>query len=294
MSSATSAVRATLYSRTLRWIVVGLATVVVTALAVLYGGSSLRMARTYDASIPALRLSEPGSVERGERLAGVYACKDCHGTHGRIFFDVPMVGRLIAPDLARTAPKYTDAELVGLLRHGIKRDRTSAIIMPADALSSLADADVADIIAWLRALKPESETETAETTVGPLARLGMISGGFPFSTDMQHDPSPPATRPTGDQLALGEYLTKTACNHCHRMDEDHVVKPGLTAPPVRPMGQSYDAGQFKDLLRTGKALGDRKLELMSDVARSSFSHLTDEEIAAIHAYLNAPVAEPAK
>jgi hypothetical protein len=54
------------------------------------------------------------------------------------------------------------------------------------------------------------------------------------------------------------------------------------------MTQSYDLEQFTRLMRTGKALGDRELELMSSVSRDGFSHLTDEEIAAIHAYLNAP------
>lgn len=284
-------VRAVLFSRTVRWIAGSLAAIFIISVTVLYAGSSWRIARTYDTVTPPLRITAAGSVDHGDRLASVYGCKDCHGTHGRVFFDVPMVGRLVAPDLARIVPLYDDTQLVALLRRGIKHDRTSALAMPADGLSVLADTDIADIIAWLRARKPDAETETAETSFGPLGRLGVLTGGFPFSADMQHDPAPPAERPTGSQRALGEYMVKSACNHCHRLDEEHVVKPGLTAPPVRPMSQSYDLAQFTELLRTGKALGDRKLELMSDVARGSLSHLTDEEIAAIHAYLNAPVPE---
>lgn len=199
-----------------------------------------------------------------------------------------MVGRLVAPDLARSAPLYSDAELVTLLRHGIKRDRTSASAMPADGLSALADADIADIVAWLRAQQPDAETETAATSFGPLGRIAIISGSFPLSANLPHDPAPPVTRPEQTQSALGEYLVKTACNHCHRLDEEHQVTPTLTAPPVRPMSQSYDLAQFTHLMRTGKGLGDRELELMSEVSRDSFKYLNDEEIAAIHAYLNAP------
>lgn len=54
------------------------------------------------------------------------------------------------------------------------------------------------------------------------------------------------------------------------------------------MTQAYDLEQFTHLLRTGKGAGERELQLMSPVAREAFVHLTDEEIAALHAYLNAP------
>lgn len=284
-----SSARAALLSKPMRWIAGALVGVAALSAAVLYGGSAWRMARTYDAPAQTLRLAHAAAPERGERLAAVYGCKDCHGTHGRIFFDVPMVGRLVAPDLARAVALYSDAELVAVIRQGIKRDRTSALAMPADAFSSMADEDVADIIAWLRRLKPDGETETAETRLGPLGRVAAITGGFPFSADMPRDPAPPAARPDGaDPIALGGYLVTSSCNHCHRLDEEHVVKPGLTAPPVRPMAQSYDIAQFTQLLRTGKALGDRELVLMSDVSRGAFSRLTDDEIAAIHAYLNTP------
>jgi len=285
--SRTSAARAILFSKPVRLIAGTLAALIVTAIAVVYGGSAWRMAQTYDTPVQALRLTQAPSAERGERLGSVFGCKDCHGTRGRIFFEVPMIGRLIAPDLARASQRYSDSELVAALRQGVKRDRTSAIVMPADAFSSMSDDDVADVIAWMRALKPESKTETAETTLGPLGRFAVITGGFPFSADMPRNPAPLALRPT-EKLALGEYLVKSSCNHCHRLDEEHVVKPGLTAPPVRPMTQSYDLDQFKHLLRTGKALGDRELVLMSDVARSAFSRLDEAEIEAIHAYLNAP------
>jgi len=34
------------------------------------------------------------------------------------------------------------------------------------------------------------------------------------------------------------------------------------------------------------AMGNRDLELMSEIAREDLSHMTDTEIDAIHAYLN--------
>jgi cytochrome c553 len=287
MSLATT-VRAVLFSKSLRWIAGGLFGFVAIAAAALYGGSEWRLGRTYERPAIVLNPPEPPSAARGERLSILQGCQGCHGTHGRVFVDDPALGRLIAPDLARKAATYTDAELAVLIRAGIKRDNTSALIMATNAMSSLADQDVADIIAWLRALKVEAETETASTSFAPLSRFLILTGGLPISADLPRDPAPPAARPTSSPHAAGEYLVKTACAHCHELDEARELKPGLTAPPVRPMTQSYDLEQFTRLMRTGKALGDRELELMSDVSRDGFSHLTDEEIAAIHAYLNAP------
>jgi cytochrome c553 len=287
MSLATT-LRAALLSKTLRWIAGGLLGTIIIATATLYVGSEWRLGRTYERPVIALNPPEQPSAERGHRLSLLNGCQGCHGTHGRIFADVPALGRLVAPDLARKAKDYTDAELAVLIRAGIKRDNTSALIMATNAMSSLADQDVADIIAWIRALKEEPQTETASTSFAPLGRLLVLTRGLPISADMPRDPTPPTARPTTPPQAAGEYLVKTACAHCHALDEERELKPGLKAPPVRPMTQSYDLEQFTRLMRTGKALGDRELELMSSVSRDGFSHLTDEEIAAIHAYLNAP------
>jgi len=41
------------------------------------------------------------------------------------------------------------------------------------------------------------------------------------------------------------------------------------------------------LLRTGVAVGNRKLGLMSEIAPARFNALSHEEIGALHAYLKA-------
>ena len=290
MSSMTSAVLAVLRWKPVRWTLLSLVGVVLAAIATLYGASSWRLSETYERPTIVLRSTGHVSAERGERLAAMLSCKGCHGAHGRVFLDAPNVAHLIAPDLARVAATYSDDELAVLIRAGIKRDNTSLLIMPAGSFSSLADSELADVIAWLRALKPEAETETGETSFGPIGRFILLSGPW-FSAAAPRDPAPPVVVPTETQ-AHGNYLFKTACTHCHKLDEERELAPGEFAPPLRAMAQGYDLTQFTHLLRTGKAIGDRELGLMSRVARSGYSRLTDEEIAAIHAYLNAPV-EPA-
>jgi mono/diheme cytochrome c family protein len=177
-----------------------------------------------------------------------------------------------------------------LIRHGIKRDGTSALAMPADAYSNLADEDLADILAWVRSLPvlPDA-ADLPQTSWGPIGRVSVLMGGAPFSADMARTSDPPVRRPNGDKE--GEYLTKVTCLHCHRLDEEHEVKPGLKSPPVRPVVQGYELSQFLALMRTGKGVGDRELELMSTVARNDLSRMTEAELTAIYTYLTAQ--EPA-
>jgi mono/diheme cytochrome c family protein len=89
-------------------------------------------------------------------------------------------------------------------------------------------------------------------------------------------------------IAHGDYLVKVACTNCHLLDAPQNLGPGRIAPALREMAPAYDLAQFTHLMLTGKGIGERELGLMSDVARTSFVHLTEDEIAAIHAYLTAP------
>src|SRR5262245_56897368 len=137
-----SAVAAFFTWKPVRWTLLSLLDLIVAAVAVLYGGSEWRMARTYDRPTIALRTTEPASAERGARLATIFTCTGCHGEHGRVFIDEPAIGRLIAPDIARKVADYTDDELIVLLRAGIRRDGTSTLVMPTGAFSSMSDADL--------------------------------------------------------------------------------------------------------------------------------------------------------
>lgn len=214
-------------SKAVRWTLLSLAATIAAGFIALYGASAWVLARTYEAPAVALRAQVAPSAERGARLAAITGCTGCHGAHGRVFFEAPFVGRIVTPDLARTQNRYSDAELVTLLRTGIKRDRTSAIQMPIDALSVMADADIADVIAWLRALKPDAETETAVTSWGPIGRVLLFTGMVHLSAQMPRDPAPPVSAPMATPVAHGEYLVKVVCSQCHRLEEPNEVKPGL-------------------------------------------------------------------
>ena len=54
---------------------------------------------------------------------------------------------------------------------------------------------------------------------------------------------------------------------------------------------AYSPEAFAELMRTGVALGGRKLGVMGAKARNNLSHLTEAEIAALYSYLHAQAAQ---
>lgn len=257
------------------------------ALSSLYAASEWRLARHYDVPLTPLRTAPATAlVAEGERRAHIFGCTGCHHEAGNVLFKAPGVGRLVAPNLTRMVRLYTDAELVRLVRHGVKRDGTSAIAMPAAAFSGLSDEDLVSIIAWLRTRPRMADAEPAQTAWGPLGWFAVATDKVPFSAPRAREVAPPVDRPRATPSQQGAYLVQSICSDCHKLDEANDNGWGMRTPPLRMMGQAYSLADFRTLMRTGKAMGDREVGTMSSVARGDFSHMTDNEIEAIHAYLN--------
>ncbi len=91
-----------------------------------------------------------------------------------------------------------------------------------------------------------------------------------------HTASPP---PSGERLA---YVV--GCVNCHHQTPKEI----LNAPPLTVV-QSYSLPEFKKLLATGVTRDGRDMyaqgSIMGIVAREQLSHLTDEELVAIHQFL---------
>lgn len=263
------------------------ATTILLVLSSLYAASERRLARHYDVPLTPLRIAPANAlVAEGERRAHIFGCTGCHHEAGNVLFRALGVGRLVAPNLTRVVPLYTDAELVRLVRHGVKRDGTSVIAMPAAALNGLSDEDLASIVAWLRTRPRLADAQPAQTAWGPLGWLAIAAGKVPFSAPRVREVAPPLARPRAAPGQQGAYLVQSICSDCHKLDEVSDNGWGMRAPPLRMMGQAYSLADFRTLMRTGKAMDNRELGTMSSIARGDLSHMTDTEIDAIHAYLN--------
>ena len=275
--------------RLLRWTGIALGVLVgfvVVAYAVLYVLSERVMARTY--ATPKVSISiptDPESIAEGKRLAIVRGCfNGCHGkdAQGAVMFDDWMVARVVAPNLTAAVRNYTDAELVNIIRNGVRPDGRSMVIMPAEVFVDLSDPDLGRIIAFLKSL-PLAPGPSAEVVLGPGGRAGLGIGKFNTAAGLiaERAPLPDATN---EQAAYGRYLARTVCTGCHGTD-----LRGTSAPDPSPglhVVAAYSGDAFAELMRTGVPLGGRKLGLMREVARDNLSSLTDAEIAALFSYLH--------
>lgn len=263
-----------------------LAAVAVAAVVGIWGAAQWRLTAQHEVALIPLKVQPSADlVAEGERVFHIFGCAGCHQEAGNVLFEAPQVGRLVAPNISRRIADYSNEALVRLIRRGVKYDGTTAIVMPASVLGRISDQDLAALVSYLRSLSPRPDAVTVSTQWGPLGYIALAAGKVDLSADIAPAEEPPVMRPLDRE---GEYLVGATCRACHELDSVHDNGFGMVTPPVRVMAKSYSLEDFRHLLRTGEGSGGRQLGLMSEVARSDFSHFTDAEIEAIHQYLNAP------
>ena len=276
-----------------RWairILLGLLVVVCAFAGVVYAGSSRYINKRYAFREHPVKVStDSASIAQGERLARM-RCVGCHSDslHGKVFFDEPMVARLIAPNVPAKLKTLTDAEFAGFLRSGVRKDGTSPFVMPPPGFYHLSDADLASLIAYLRSL-PVVDNPLPGNAYRLMGRFGILAGQFKtsvesFDTTMERIGEDPAWSTTRH----GEYLARVICTECHglRLTGDPAAAGGGAATPSLAGVLGYSRDQFVTLLRTGTPKEPTtKLDLMARTARGSLTYLTDSEIDAIYGYL---------
>jgi len=240
---------------------------------------SFEMPPAYAYPIP----DDAAAIERGAHLTRTRGCGGCHGDDlaGQVMWEVAL-----APNLLSLARDESPATLEAAIRHGIGRDGRAMYSMPSYNFVRMRDEDLADIIAYLRSL--------------PLVQKDLPAGKLPFEIRMDiafgndaaiaaHLDRVPALKgdSLGDaRLVRGEYIAMTTCNECHgfglRADSPW---EGESAPDLIIVA-AYTEANFRHLMKTGLALGERELRMMSPVARSRFAYFTDEEVSDLYAFLS--------
>jgi len=225
-------------------------------------------------------------VEHGRRLSAVLGCSGCHGADltGENWSE-PGFGRLWTSNLTQAVPTYTDAQLAATIRGGTRPDGSELWEMPAHIFTQLTDDDMAAVIAFMRSRPPVGAVHP-RPVFEEGARAEIAAGSFKSAKTQvaEADGTPPPDM--GAEFALGRYLARATCAECHGLDlRGGTPHPGAAARPDLRMVTAYDAAQFETLMRTGEAIGDREVGLMSEVARGRFSHFTDRELRAVHLYL---------
>jgi cytochrome c553 len=294
-------------------IALGLVSVIVLFVAVVFAVSEARFRKQYDvAAATGLSVTrDPAQIARGQHLVTAVAkCVDCHAQDlgGKVFIEPGPMGTVIASNLTTgkggVLASYTDAQIETAIRHGVRRNGRGLIIMPSDEYQNLSDADVSAIIAYLRSLRPVDREFEHTTKLGPIGR-GLLTFGVPIIPAARIDhQTPPASRaavpPVGPTREYGQYLVSVGgCRGCHGPNLVGAPGHGPDEPAsanITPAGAigRWSEADFTRAIRTGtRPDGTRISEAMP---WKSMSRHTDDELHAIWLYLKTvpPVQSPAR
>lgn len=252
-------------------------------LAFAYGVSEWRMQRTYEIPLQPLRVVQPADPSAGLHMAKVVGCwAGCHGNEGEGGVErITSIRSITAPTLASVVPLYSDAELVRLVRYGVKRDGRSAVGMASSTWWPLGDQDLANIFAHLRR-QPAREPVPRTRQLTLRGRWGLATGMWKVSAE-QVDRSIPrwGELPRRNAFERGRYLASIVCSECHGLD---FRGNALEGGPSLAILAAYDREQFRRLLRTATSSGGRTVDPMDWVLSVDF---TDQEIEDLYRFLKA-------
>ena len=250
---------------------------------VFYFGSQLVMDKKWPIAPVAVRAAEgPAAVAAGAKLARLYGCQDCHGTElrGRLYVDEPGIASLWAPNLTLKAQTYSDADFARGIRQGIDPKGRALITMPSVAYSRLSDSEIADLLAYIRSLRPGGEVRPL-SNVGWIGRLGLLTNDYRTAPVEVEAAKAHPLPDFGPGFAAGRSLAR-ACVECH--GADLAGDRGVGSPNLNVV-KDYSEPQFEKLLLTGRSNTGHELDLMSATARRRFNGLTSADMAALFAYL---------
>jgi cytochrome c553 len=243
-----------------------------------------------------IAVAPAGDPVEGLRVATRVGCDGCHGEDGsgRHLWDDEGKYRLYSPNLTQRRELYDDAGFKAFLREGRTHDGHRVLGMPIMMFQHLSDREIRDITAWLRSLPAVPDHEKETTWMSPEVAKQLQAGTFQDAIDWGphagvQGPDAPPTEP----LALGEHLAKTTCTECHGPTLDGWG--GKDAPPPLIVAKAYSMEDFMRLMRTGITASGKesKTGLMTAVGKGRASAMTDDEVRALKAYLDArPIGKP--
>jgi mono/diheme cytochrome c family protein len=227
--------------------------------------------------------ASPKAIARGARLVRLAGCTGCHGPDlkGKQLQDpVP----IYASNLRAASRTWSDEDFDRAIRRGLRPDASSLWVMPSFAYVYVHDADVAAILGYLRALKPEGR-ETPPPVFDSPAREKIAQGELQPAVELAQTQMPAIS--LGPHYNGGRYIAMFACGPCHGT--------GLTgignAPDLRVVGR-YSRHTFFNLMRRGWGANARRLKVMGPLAKQRFHIFADWEIAPLYEYLTARAHAP--
>ena len=227
----------------------------------------LRLHRHHTVQVAGFNIpADAASIERGRYLATTRGCTDCHGADygGNKVIDDPLAGEFHGPNLTRghggLSAEFSDLDYVRAIRHGLTRDGRALALMPSHEYTTMADEDLAAMIAYLKTV-PAVDKARGAVAPGPLIRALMLAGQVELAADeIDHAAPRMASITPAISVEYGAYLA-AGCTGCHGANLSGGKIPG-TPPdwpaaanltPHETAGSSkWTKTQFVEVLRTGQ------------------------------------------
>lgn len=247
----------------------------------------------------------PEQIARGEYLVNM-SCISCHstvGTDGAPSMQHPLnggwniaaaegfgfVGDLVAENLTPGGKLagYSDGELFRTLRHRVDKDGNLLVFMSLLTYAQLSDADTEAIVAYLRTLPPVEQTAK---TGDSLSFLGAIMFGAGMFGTPEQGAATVSAPPQGVTAEYGKYVaTYGECRGCHGPDAtgSPATSVGPAIPNPRPLVSTLSLEQFTTMMRSG--VKPDGVAFPKSMPWEVASKMTDDDLAALYAYLTAPV-----
>jgi cytochrome c553 len=273
----------------------GLGVIIAIASVTAFGVSGRKMAATYDVRLTTVAVPDDAeSIAWGGHLVNaVTGCRDCHGPDlsGTVMGD-DAVAIMAAPNLTSgrggIGAGMGDADWVRAIRHGVKSDGRSLIIMPSYAYANLSDRDLGAMIAYLKQLPPV-DNEPPAIRLRPLGRFLVAAGVFDEEFVAKKVPARASYAGVEPAMSLeyGTYLAGiSGCTSCHGPDLKGRPSGAPGAPPAADISGTgignWSEADFFRAIREGRTPDGREL---SDFMPWRNMDMTDEELSAIWLYL---------
>ena len=288
----------------LKWAGIVLGTLLlIVAIAVAYLNISAqnRLARHYDiAPRPVAVPADSASVAEGRKWVSSL-CVSCHGENlaGSKFFDTPELGTIcsanLSPGLGGKGGKYTDADWVRAIRHGVSQSGRPLLGMPAENFQYLSDEHLGQIIAYLKTLPPvDQQWPAARTTLfcNVLFALGAFGENALPAESIDHASPAHYAPPLAATAEYGKYIVQVGgCRTCHGPQLNggpHPDPAGPVSPNLTPGGAlpSWGAAGFVQVMRSGVTPAGKELNGQY-MPWKEIGRLDDDQLQAIYAYLMA-------
>jgi len=260
----------------------------------------------YDVPVETIVIpTDADSIARGEHVATIHMCQDCHTDNfGGQTDTAPGLLTISIPNLTAGAGGVgginTDEDWVRAIRHGVGYDGRGLVLMPSGTWYYLSDEDLGDLIAYLKSLPPV-DNEMPGTDLGPLGRVMLVLGQLPPEIipnviSIDHEAPRPTAPEPGVTPEYGEYLART-CMICHGPKlNGRTISVGGPQKYVAlnlTMGgemKGWSEEDFITTLRTGVTPSGH--QIIDVMPWKYFGQMTDDELKAVWLYLQSLPALP--